>query len=66
MSRKIFVVFIFLVILNNFTVFPQTAAIDNSENENHRTFLEMGWIQPYGIHFGFGISYFYGGVNVFW
>ena len=37
-----------------------------AENEKHRTFFELGWVQPYGIHFGFGISYFYGGLNVFW
>ena len=36
-----------------------------ADNEKHRIFVEMGWVQPYGVHLGYGISYFYGGLNVF-
>jgi len=35
-----------------------------AETGEHRSFVELGYVPPYGVHFGFGISYFYGGFNV--
>jgi len=46
-------------------VFLFSGAFLQAETENHRAFVEMGWVQPYGIHLGYGISYFYSGINVF-
>jgi hypothetical protein len=51
---------VFIIIL----IFSQSFLC--AENEELRSFVEMGWVQPYGIHLGFGVSYFYAGLNIFW
>ena len=54
---KKIIVFIMVFIFSNILLQAQT--------ETHRIFAEIGWVQPYGAHLGFGIGYFYGGFNIF-